>query len=76
MIWFGCFFEISIIVDYSMQNPFYTYILNIWFQNNILEITFLNKPDLILFCTDLNDFTYFYQIQIIQFTINQIFAHS
>ena len=28
-VWFGFFYGKSIIVDYSMPNPFYTYILNI-----------------------------------------------
>ena len=35
----------------------------------ILEITFLNEPELIFF-TQLNSFTYFYLIWIILLTIN------
>ena len=49
----------------------YIYILDIWF---ILQITFLNQPELIFFFTQLNGFTHFYQIQIILFTINHLYT--
>ena len=39
-------------------------------------LTFLNKPALIFFCSQLNHFSYFYQIWIILFTINHLFAPS
>ena len=42
---------------------------------HILLITILNEPKLI-FSTQLNGFKYFYQIQIMLFTINHLFAHS
>ena len=42
---------------------------------DILLITFLDDPELIFFI-QLNDFTYFYLVQIIVFTINHLFAHS
>ena len=38
-------------------------------------ITFLNEAEHI-FSTQLNGFKYFYQIQIILFTINHLFAHK
>ena len=41
----------------------------------ILLITFLNEPEP-FFCIQLNGFKYFYQIQMILFTINHLFAHS
>ena len=46
MVWFS---GISTIGDYFMSNSCFTNILNISFEN-ILLITFLNKPKLIL-CT-------------------------
>ena len=44
-------------------------------SKHIFSITFLNKPELIFF-TQLNDFTYYYLIWIIIFSINHLFAHS
>ena len=41
-------------------------------SKHILEITFLNEPELIFFGTQLNGFTYFYLIQLILFTINYL----
>ena len=40
---------------------------------HILLIAFLNKPELI-FCSQLSSFKYFYQTQIILFTINHLFT--
>ena len=42
---------------------------------HILLITFLNESELIFFA-QLNGFKYFYQVEIILFTINYLFAHS
>ena len=42
---------------------------------HILSMTYLIEPELILF-RQLNGFNYFYQIQIILFTISHLFAHS
>ena len=39
------------------------------------KMTFLNEPE-IIFCTQLNHFTYFNQIQIILFNINHLFVHN
>ena len=66
-IWLGLvgIYSISIILGYLMLNPFYSYILNIWF---------LNEPEPI-FCSQLNRFTYFYLNRIIVLTINNLFAH-
>ena len=44
-------------------------------SKNILYITFLKEPELI-FSAKLDAFTYFYQIRIILFIINHLFAHS
>ena len=41
-------------------------------SNDILEMIFLNKPELIFF-TQLSGFTYLYLVQIILFTINYFF---
>ena len=59
--WFGLFwfYGISTIVGYLMPNPVYTYISNIYDLQTLL-ITFLNKPKLIFFCTQLNDVKYCY----------------
>ena len=44
---------------------------------HIWLIAFLNKPEIIInFFSELNNFTYFYLIQIILFIINHLFAHS
>ena len=43
---------------------------------HILQITFLSKYELFFFCTKLNGLKYFYQIQIILFTINHLVLHS
>ena len=43
-------------------------------SKHILLIKFLNEPELISFFTELNDFTNFYQIRIIIFAINHLFA--
>ena len=43
---------------------------------HILLIIFLNEPELIILGTQLNGFKYCYLIQIILFTINNLFAHS
>ena len=61
MIWFGLvwFYSISTIVGYSMPNPLYTYILNVYMiYEHILSIVLLNKRE--LFCTQLNGFKYCY----------------
>ena len=54
-------------------------LLNIYIRymisKHILHIIFLNEPEHNFFA-QLNGFTYFYQIQIILFTINHLFAHS
>ena len=43
---------------------------------HILLMTFLNKPGLILFGTQLNGFKYCYLIKIILFIIDHLLAHS
>ena len=66
LIWFCWvgFYGISTIVGYLMPNPLNTYIVNIY--------------DLLTHFIDniLKRFKYFYQIQIILFTINPLFATS
>ena len=43
------FYDISTIVGYLMLNPVYTYISNMYMIGKyILEIAFLNKPELFL----------------------------
>ena len=60
------------LVGYLMPNPFYAYILNIWFLT-----TFSKEPELFFFLnTKLNGFTYFYLIWIILFTIDHLSAHN
>ena len=44
-------------------------------SQHILLITFWNEPGIIFFYSQLNGFSYFYQIQIILFTINHLFAN-
>ena len=44
-------------------------------SKHFLSITFLSEAELIFF-TQLNRFTYFYQIQIILFTIDYLFAYN
>ena len=51
------------------------YILNIWSLNTLCRKHFFNQAELI-FCTQLNDFIYFYVITIILFIINHLFTHS
>ena len=55
--WLVGFYGILTIVGYLMPKSS-LYILNIWFEY-ILLITFLNEPELISFCTQLNGFKYF-----------------
>ena len=38
-------------------------------SEHILYMTFLNEPELIFFCKQLNGFTYYYQMQILFTTI-------
>ena len=42
----------------------------------ILLVTFLNEPELIFFCTQLNGFKHFYQRLIILFNITHLVANS
>ena len=74
-LWFGLvLWHINHYRSFNAKSFLYIYIKYMIFKH-ILEITFLNKPQLIFF-TLLNGFTYFYQIQIILFTIDHFFAHS
>ena len=52
------FYGISTIVGYLMLNPVYTYMI----CKHILLITFLNEPELIFFCTQLDRNTLHYLI--------------
>ena len=53
---------------FNVKSCLYIYIYQIYMIcKYILLITFLNEPELILFCTQLNGFNYFYLIQIILF---------
>ena len=76
MIWFGWvwFYGISTTVGYLMLNSLHTY--KAYMTCTHIFLTFLNEPELILFCIQLKDFKYCYHIQIILFTINHLFAHS
>ena len=71
MVWF---YGLSTLVGYLMQNPVYTYMLNMIYKH-ILLIIYLNEPELI-FYSQLNGFKYFYQTQIILFTVYHWFTHS
>ena len=55
LIWF---YGISTVVGHLMPNPFYTYILNIWFLNTFCTWHFETSLSL-FFCTQLNGFTNF-----------------
>ena len=45
-------------------------------SKHILLIAFLNEPELIFLCTQLNGFKYFYLKRIILFNINHLFAYG
>ena len=63
-------------VFFNTKSFLYIYVyMKYMICKHILLITFLNEPELI-FCRDLNGFSYFYQIRIILFTINHLFVHS
>ena len=64
------FYSMSAIVGYLMPNPVFTYILNIWFVISFCRYIFK------LACTKLNDSKYCHLIQIILFSINELFTHS
>ena len=71
------FYDISTLVGYLIPNPVHAYMLNkhdllTHFVDNIFKGTRL----LFFFSTQLNGFKYFYQIRIILFFINHLFAHS
>ena len=76
--WLGLdwFYGISTIVGYLIPNPFYTYILNIWFLNTFCKWYFLTDLSLSVFGLQLNGFTYFYLIRIILLTISHLFERS
>ena len=76
IIWIGGVYGISTITGYLMLNPLYTYTQNIYDRKHILLITFLNVPDVILFCTHLNCFKDYYLTLIVLFKISHLFAHS
>ena len=59
--WLVGFYGISTIVGHLMPNPFYTYILNIWFLTHVVD-TYLNEHELTFF-KQFNGFTYFYEYE-------------
>ena len=74
---FGCvwFYGISTIVGYIMPNLLYTCLLNPYdLLTHFLDDIF-NELQL-FFSSKLNGFTYLYQLRIILFIINNLFAHS
>ena len=73
LVWL-CFMAYHHCRIFNAKSSLYIYI-KYMISQHILEITFLNEPELI-FCTQLNGFTFFSLIQIILFTINHLFAHS
>ena len=75
MIYKVWFYGISNIVGYLMPFKSILYIyIKYMICKYIVLITFLNKPELIF--ASLNGFSYFCPMQIILFTINNLFALS
>ena len=70
LVWFG-FMAYHSILGYFIPNPTY---IEYMISKHILEITFLNEPELILF--QINGFSYLFVIRIILFTIHHLNEHS
>ena len=75
---FMCVLLIKVPIQKKNLETYYMHLVYIKYMisKHILLIPFLNEPELFFFFTQLNGFTYFYQIRIILFTINNLFALS
>ena len=76
-VWFGLvgFYGISTIVGYSMPNHLYTFILSIYDLETNSVYNIFKWSWAHFFFAQLNGFTHFYQIRIIIFSTNHLFAH-
>ena len=77
-VWFGWgLWHINPCRLFNAKSSLYIYIKYIWFVN-ILQLIFLNEPELFFFGggTQLNGFKYYYLILIIRVNINHLFADS